>query len=213
MGSLQQVVKPFPPGIHVPCLTWFGSNDAEDIDWELQEQHLRFLITSGLHGSKHIASLCFLVSLTTANAHQSSCVGRDQWRSCNINKRGKDQAHRINKARCYRSWRTRYYYYSGMQWTVHTRCHRRDQDGARSGRRLCSGPCAQLFPLCDEQGRHCCVLRRGMEVIVSTYVAMLMLMEWTDSRCKPASHLDIQLSRCSCRTRCRLRNAGSPCQA
>lgn len=58
MGSLQQVVKPFPPGIHVPCLTWFSSNDAQDIDWDLQEQHLRFLITSGLHGGKRIDSLC-----------------------------------------------------------------------------------------------------------------------------------------------------------
>lgn len=52
MGSLQ-AARPFPPGIHVPSLTWFGSNDSQEIDWDLQERHLNFVITSGLHGGKH----------------------------------------------------------------------------------------------------------------------------------------------------------------
>ena len=47
MGSIQQ---PYPPGIHVPCLTWFKSDATQSIDWELQERHLEFLIRSGLHG-------------------------------------------------------------------------------------------------------------------------------------------------------------------
>ncbi|KAM6486211.1 hypothetical protein HDV62DRAFT_378358 [Trichoderma sp. SZMC 28011] len=42
--------RPFPPGIHVPSLTWFGSDDSQEIDWDLQERHLNFVITSGLHG-------------------------------------------------------------------------------------------------------------------------------------------------------------------
>ncbi|KAM0260090.1 hypothetical protein ACHAQJ_003015 [Trichoderma viride] len=50
MGSLQQIARPFPPGIHVPCLTWFSNNGSQDVDWDLQEQHLNFLVTSGLHG-------------------------------------------------------------------------------------------------------------------------------------------------------------------
>jgi 4-hydroxy-2-oxoglutarate aldolase len=50
MGSLQHVVKSFPPGIHVPSLTWFGDDDSQEINWDLQERHLNFLITSGLHG-------------------------------------------------------------------------------------------------------------------------------------------------------------------
>lgn len=57
MGSLQHVVKPFPPGIHVPSLTWFGDDDSQEIDWDLQERHLNFLITSGLHGSKRTSVL------------------------------------------------------------------------------------------------------------------------------------------------------------
>ncbi|KAL7928935.1 hypothetical protein V8C35DRAFT_325560 [Trichoderma chlorosporum] len=40
----------FPPGIHVPSLTWFRNNESQEIDWELQERHLNFVITSGLHG-------------------------------------------------------------------------------------------------------------------------------------------------------------------
>lgn len=47
MGSVQQ---PYPPGIHVPCLTWFKPDATQSIDWELQERHIEFLVRSGLHG-------------------------------------------------------------------------------------------------------------------------------------------------------------------
>ncbi|QKX61083.1 uncharacterized protein TRUGW13939_08229 [Talaromyces rugulosus] len=47
MGSIG---KSYPPGIHVPSLTWFRSDDTQSIDWELQERHLEFLVGSGLHG-------------------------------------------------------------------------------------------------------------------------------------------------------------------
>lgn len=47
MGSVQQA---YPPGIHVPSLTWFKSDPTQSIDWDVQENHLEFLIKSGLHG-------------------------------------------------------------------------------------------------------------------------------------------------------------------
>lgn len=52
MGSLctPKTARPYPPGIHVPSLTWFEDSVEQDIDWVLQRQHLEFLITSGLHG-------------------------------------------------------------------------------------------------------------------------------------------------------------------
>ncbi|KAF2176573.1 aldolase [Zopfia rhizophila CBS 207.26] len=40
----------FPPGIHVPSLTFFTSSSRQEIDWELQDAHFEFLISSGLHG-------------------------------------------------------------------------------------------------------------------------------------------------------------------
>ena len=46
--------KIFPGGIHVPSLTFFKDDARQEIDWELQEQHFRFLIESGLHGSKPV---------------------------------------------------------------------------------------------------------------------------------------------------------------
>ncbi|KAK5056756.1 hypothetical protein LTR84_012288 [Exophiala bonariae] len=52
MGSLapRQPARAFPPGIHVPSLTWFKDDDAQTIDWSLQESHVKFLIEAGLHG-------------------------------------------------------------------------------------------------------------------------------------------------------------------
>lgn len=40
----------FPPGIHVPSLTWFKNDERQEIDWEVQEKHFEFLISNGLHG-------------------------------------------------------------------------------------------------------------------------------------------------------------------
>lgn len=45
--------KPFPPGVHVPSLTWFRDTPEQEIDWEVQKYHFRFLIESGLHGSMY----------------------------------------------------------------------------------------------------------------------------------------------------------------
>ncbi|CAE7201911.1 hypothetical protein P3342_010748 [Pyrenophora teres f. teres] len=40
----------FPPGIHVPSLTFFQPTASQEIDWATQEAHFTFLISSGLHG-------------------------------------------------------------------------------------------------------------------------------------------------------------------
>jgi 4-hydroxy-2-oxoglutarate aldolase len=40
----------FPPGIHVPSLTWFKADASQEIDWDVQEKHFEFLISNGLHG-------------------------------------------------------------------------------------------------------------------------------------------------------------------
>jgi 4-hydroxy-2-oxoglutarate aldolase len=40
----------FPPGVHVPSLTWFKNDAQQEIDWDVQEKHFEFLISNGLHG-------------------------------------------------------------------------------------------------------------------------------------------------------------------
>lgn len=40
----------FPPGIHVPSLTFFDSSHRQEIDWKTQSKHFDFLIRSGIHG-------------------------------------------------------------------------------------------------------------------------------------------------------------------
>ncbi|KAF2014878.1 aldolase [Aaosphaeria arxii CBS 175.79] len=40
----------FPPGIHVPSLTFFGNDKGQEIDWEVQEKHFEFVISNGVHG-------------------------------------------------------------------------------------------------------------------------------------------------------------------
>ena len=53
MGSFSQA-KVYPPGIHVPSLTWFEGTSQQDIDWTVQKKHIEFLVKSGLHGSTSI---------------------------------------------------------------------------------------------------------------------------------------------------------------
>lgn len=42
--------KAFPPGVHIPSLTFFDTSKRQEIDWETQTKHLTFLIQSGVHG-------------------------------------------------------------------------------------------------------------------------------------------------------------------
>ncbi|EON97164.1 putative dihydrodipicolinate synthetase family protein [Phaeoacremonium minimum UCRPA7] len=49
MGSVS-ATKAYPPGVHVPSLTWFTGAADQEIDWPLQKKHLEFLVKSGLHG-------------------------------------------------------------------------------------------------------------------------------------------------------------------
>lgn len=58
MGSVPNAAKPYPPGIHVPCLTWFANDATQELDWDLQKKHLEFLITSGLDGSRQFSRVC-----------------------------------------------------------------------------------------------------------------------------------------------------------
>ncbi|KAH7242264.1 hypothetical protein BKA59DRAFT_224785 [Fusarium tricinctum] len=50
MGSIATKGKAFPPGIHVPSLTWFGNDANQEIDWDTQKKHIEFLVNSGLDG-------------------------------------------------------------------------------------------------------------------------------------------------------------------
>lgn len=43
----------FPGGIHVPSLTFFKSDSRQEIDWDVQEIHFAFLVSSGVHGSQY----------------------------------------------------------------------------------------------------------------------------------------------------------------
>lgn len=51
MGSDIQRNKIFPSGIHVPILTFFKDDARQEVDWELQQRHTKFMVESGLHGS------------------------------------------------------------------------------------------------------------------------------------------------------------------
>lgn len=46
------VAQRYPPGIHVPSLTFFKDTSKQEIDWEVQERHLEFLVGSGVHGGE-----------------------------------------------------------------------------------------------------------------------------------------------------------------
>jgi 4-hydroxy-2-oxoglutarate aldolase len=53
MGSIAAKGKAFPPGIHVPSLTWFGNDANQEIDLDTQKKHIEFLVNSGLDGSAY----------------------------------------------------------------------------------------------------------------------------------------------------------------
>lgn len=43
---------PFPAGVYAASLTWFSEGDDQEIDYDLQEKHLTYLIEAGLTGSE-----------------------------------------------------------------------------------------------------------------------------------------------------------------
>jgi 4-hydroxy-2-oxoglutarate aldolase len=49
-NTTRSSVKPYPPGIHVPCLTFFDASPRQELDLSTQEKHIRFLVQSGVHG-------------------------------------------------------------------------------------------------------------------------------------------------------------------
>ncbi|KAI9727368.1 MAG: hypothetical protein M1834_008439 [Cirrosporium novae-zelandiae] len=58
--------KAFPPGIHVPSLTFFRDDARQEIDWDVQEKHLNFLVASGLHGIVLAGTNGEAITLTSA---------------------------------------------------------------------------------------------------------------------------------------------------
>lgn len=52
VGSDQssRTTSSYPPGIHVPSLTFFDNTPRQEIDWETQSRHTSFLAQSGIHG-------------------------------------------------------------------------------------------------------------------------------------------------------------------
>ncbi|KAK4539615.1 hypothetical protein LTR36_010498 [Oleoguttula mirabilis] len=44
------VSRSYPPGVHVPSLTFFDATPRQEIDWDTQSKHLDFLVRSGVHG-------------------------------------------------------------------------------------------------------------------------------------------------------------------
>ena len=49
-GQTATMDKPALEGIHVPSLTFFSTSGRQEIDWDTQNKHIRFLISSGVHG-------------------------------------------------------------------------------------------------------------------------------------------------------------------
>ena len=77
MGSITNGErKAYPPGIHVPCLTWFANGANQEVEWDLQRKHLEFLISSGLDGSKCTTFRRRSNHLTAISRHR-----RHKWRS------------------------------------------------------------------------------------------------------------------------------------
>jgi dihydrodipicolinate synthase/N-acetylneuraminate lyase len=50
VNGMTKSTRAYPPGIHVPSLTFFNSSRRQEIDWQTQSKHLKFLIESGVHG-------------------------------------------------------------------------------------------------------------------------------------------------------------------
>ncbi|KAK7426474.1 hypothetical protein QQZ08_007069 [Neonectria magnoliae] len=70
MGSIAAKGKAYPPGIHVPSLTWFAGDANQEIDWDLQKKHIEFLISSGLDGIVIAGTNGEAVTLSSAEKSQ-----------------------------------------------------------------------------------------------------------------------------------------------
>ncbi|PNY23273.1 4-hydroxy-2-oxoglutarate aldolase, mitochondrial [Tolypocladium capitatum] len=69
--------KAYPPGVHVPCLTWFSSSTDQEIDWDLQKTHIEFLIRSGLDGVVIAGTNGEAVTLTTGERSRLIKITRE----------------------------------------------------------------------------------------------------------------------------------------
>lgn len=72
----------FPGGIHVPTLTFFKNDTRQEIDWEVQEKHFEFLISSGVHGSRYHRPWAYYWYAPLADELTiCSCHSRHEWRN------------------------------------------------------------------------------------------------------------------------------------
>ncbi|KAH7029885.1 dihydrodipicolinate synthetase [Microdochium trichocladiopsis] len=69
--------RPFPPGVHVPSLTWFDDGQTQEIAWDVQTKHIEFLVNSGLHGIVVAGTNGEAVTLTREEKHKLVSTTRD----------------------------------------------------------------------------------------------------------------------------------------
>lgn len=72
-GSLQT----YPPGIHVPPLTFFDSSPRQEIDKDTQRKHLAFLVTSVVHGIVLAGTNVEAVALSRLEKVRLTSLARD----------------------------------------------------------------------------------------------------------------------------------------
>ncbi|KAK5943517.1 hypothetical protein PMZ80_004525 [Knufia obscura] len=80
-GTVGGRSKPFPPGIHVPSLTFFKDDKRDEIDWDVQSRHIEFLVSSGLHGIVIAGTNGEAATLTAAEKKQLVQTTREIARS------------------------------------------------------------------------------------------------------------------------------------
>ncbi|KAI5456923.1 dihydrodipicolinate synthetase [Mariannaea sp. PMI_226] len=62
--------RAFPPGIHVPSLTFFEPEGRQDIDWATQDKHVTYIVQSGVQGIVVGGTCGEAATLTVDEKHQ-----------------------------------------------------------------------------------------------------------------------------------------------
>ncbi|CZT21454.1 related to dihydrodipicolinate synthase [Ramularia collo-cygni] len=76
-GGSNGNVSAYPPGIHVPSLTFFDSSPRQEIDWHTQRRHLAFLVKSGIHGIVLAGTNGEAVTLTRTEKTRLTVLARE----------------------------------------------------------------------------------------------------------------------------------------
>ena len=59
-----KAARSYPAGVHVPSLTWFGNDESQEIDWNVQLKHFDFLVQGGVTGGKILSNRACILLLT-----------------------------------------------------------------------------------------------------------------------------------------------------